>query len=114
MSPDARTTAKASGYCTVGREIGAYVPPAGTTSYFTVPSKLGVFGLEMIATVRGETINSQSYHIPPDPLWLDCARIGLIVPVPIRAVDWARRLCDSHMLALQTDKEICIRRVDRT
>lgn len=84
---------------------GRYASPAGTTGYFTAPSKLGVFALEMLAAGRGETINWESFHIPPDPFWLDCARIGLIEPDPVRAADWARRLCDAHMKTLQTDKD---------
>lgn len=46
---------------------GRYAPPTGTTGYFNVPSKLGVFVLEMLALVRGETINWQSLHISTRP-----------------------------------------------
>lgn len=84
---------------------GRYEAPEGTTGYFIKPSKLGVFALEMLAAMRGETIDWESFHVPPDRFWLDCARVGLTEPDPGKAAEWAKQLCDAHMQTLQTDKE---------
>ncbi|PJI84222.1 hypothetical protein BC777_3904 [Yoonia maricola] len=84
---------------------GRYAPPEGTTGYFTQPSKIGVFALEMLAQARGETIDWESFHVPPDRFWLDVARIGLNEPDPAKAAEWAQELCEAHMRTLATDVE---------
>jgi len=84
---------------------GRYKQPAGSSGYFSAPAKLGVFALEMLAALRGETIAWETFHVPPDRFWLDCARVGLTEPDPDKAAQWARELCDAHMQTLQTDLE---------
>lgn len=84
---------------------GRYAPPEGTTGYFGAPTKLGVFALEMLAIMRGEVIDWESFHVPPDRFWLDCARIGLPEPDPVKAAEWGLQLCDAHMATLQADKD---------
>lgn len=86
-------------------QSGRYAPTEGTTGYFTKPAKIGVFALEMLAAMRGETIDWESFHVPPDRFWLDCARIGLTEPDPAKAAEWATQLCEAHLQTLQTDKD---------
>lgn len=85
---------------------GRYAPSSPTsTGHFIVPAKLGVFALEMLAVMRGEVIDWESFYVPPDRFWLDCARIGLPEPDPVKAADWGLQLCDAHMATLQSDKD---------
>lgn len=85
---------------------GRYAPSSSTsTGYFGSPAKLGVFALEMLAVMRDEVIDWESFHIPPDRSWLDCARIGLPEPDPVKAAEWGLQLCDAHMATLQADKD---------
>ncbi|TRW92127.1 hypothetical protein FNJ84_21215 [Paracoccus sp. M683] len=85
---------------------GRFVPSSPeSTGYFGSPAKLSVFALEMLAVMRGEVIDWESFHIPPDRFWLDCARIGLPEPDPVKAAEWGGQLCDAHMATLQADKD---------
>ncbi|WP_373634892.1 hypothetical protein [Yoonia sp. SS1-5] len=84
---------------------GRYAPPEGTTGYFSQPSKVGVFALEMLAQQRDETVDWESFHVPPDRFWLDAARLGLNDPDPQKGAEWARELCAAHMRTLATDVE---------
>ncbi|SFJ15707.1 hypothetical protein [Jannaschia pohangensis] len=84
---------------------GRYAKPADSGGYFGAPAKLGVFALEMLAARRGETIDWESFHVPPDRFWRDCARIGLTEPDPVKAAEWATQLCDAHMQTLRTDRD---------
>ncbi|WP_139212339.1 hypothetical protein [Jannaschia pohangensis] len=84
---------------------GRYAKPADSGGYFGAPAKLGVFALEMLAARRGETIDWESFHVPPDRFWRDCARIGLTEPDPVKAAEWAAQLCDAHMQTLRTDRD---------
>ncbi|WP_252944873.1 hypothetical protein [Oceanicola sp. 502str15] len=86
-------------------QSGRYEPPEGSTGYFTRPSRIGVFALEALAAARGEAIDWESFHVPPDRFWLDAARIGLTETDPARAAEWARELCDAQLQTLQTDQE---------
>lgn len=86
-------------------QSGRYAAPEGSSGYFSAPAKIGVFALEMLAATRNETIEWETFHVPADRFWLDCARIGVTEPDPDKGADWARALCDAHMAALQSDLE---------
>ena len=64
--------------------------------------KLLPFALEMQAATQGETIDWDSFGIPADRFWLDCARRGLTEPDPARAAQWVHDLCDAHQAAANT------------
>lgn len=84
---------------------GRYKAPDGAGGYFSAPARVGVFALEMLAAARGEAIEWETFHVPPDRFWLDCARVGLTEPDPTKAAEWARELCDAHMRTLRSDLE---------
>jgi len=84
-------------------QSGRYVKREGTGGFFIQPSKIGVFALEALAATRNETIDWESFHVPPDRFWLDCARVGVTEPDPAKAAQWGHDLCEAHLNTLQRD-----------
>ncbi len=64
---------------------------------YSMPQKLGVFALEMLAATRNETIDWDSYGIPADRFWLECARTGLTETHLLKVAEWMTSLCDAHV-----------------
>jgi len=82
---------------------GYYTRKVDERGDFSSPQKLGVFALEMLAATRNETIDWESYKIPADRFWLECARTGLTEPDVNKCADWIKALCDEHMKAANAD-----------
>ncbi len=74
----------------------------GDQRSFSSDQKLLVFALEMHAATQDETIDWDSFGIPADRFWLDCARRGLTEPDTALAAQWVKDLCDAHMEAANT------------
>lgn len=82
---------------------GYYTRKVEERGDFSHPQKLGVFALEMLAATRNETIDWDSYKIPTDRFWLECARTGLTEPDVDKCAQWMRDLCEEHMKAANVD-----------
>ena len=74
----------------------------GQQRSFSADQKLLPFALEMQAATQDGTIDWDSFGIPADRFWLDCARRGLTEPDPARAAQWVHDLCDAHQAAANT------------
>ena len=77
---------------------GGYWMPAERRA-FSSDQKLIVFALEMLVAMKGETIDWDSYQIPTDRFWLECARTGLTDPDVDRCRQWMHDLCEAHVAA---------------
>ena len=58
-----------------------------------------------MAATRNETIDWQSFHVPPARFWFDCARTGVTEPDPDKAAQWGHDLCEAHLRTVARDTE---------